>query len=202
MNLPEEYINHNSFNSEQQASNSSINELQFNSHSLSESRSLDKVREILFGNQVRDIEKRFSRLEERIIKELGNVQDETRKRLDTLENYIKQEIDSLTQRLKNEQIERDAQVREFAEQNKNITTSLEKKFTQFDEQSITSQRELREQILNQSKSLQNDIQQKSQEILALLEREVKELRTEKTDRSQLAAMFTELGIRLNAEHKS
>ncbi|MBD2511038.1 hypothetical protein H6G91_27930 [Nostoc muscorum FACHB-395] len=202
MNSPEEYINNNSSNIEKQNSNANINELQFSNNSMSEGRNLDKVREILFGNQIRDTERRFTRLEERLIKELGNVRDETRKRLDALEIYIKQEVDSLTQRLKNEQTERDSQVKAVAEESKSIIISLEKKITQFDEQSTNSQRELREQILNQSKSLQDEIQQKSQEIVALIEREAQELRREKTDRSNLAAMFTELAIRLNAENKS
>ncbi|MBC1219878.1 hypothetical protein GNF10_16265 [Nostoc sp. UCD121] len=202
MNSPEEYINNNSSNIEKQNSNANINELQFSNNSMSEGRNLDKVREILFGNQTRDTERRFNRLEERLIKELGNVRDETRKRLDALEIYIKQEVDSLTQRLKNEQVERDSQVKAVAEESKSIIISLEKKITQFDEQATNSQRELREQILNQSKSLQDEIQQKSQEIVALLEREAQELRREKTDRSNLAAMFTELAIRLNAENKS
>lgn len=202
MNSPEEYINNNSSNIEKQSPNANINELQFSSNSISEGRNLDKVREILFGNQTRDTERKFSRLEERLIKELGNVRDETRKRLDALEIYIKQEVDSLTQRLKNEQVERDSHVKAVAEESKNIIISLEKKITQFDEQATNSQRELREQILNQSKSLQDEIQQKSQEIVALIEREAQELRREKTDRSNLAAMFTELAIRLNAENKS
>ncbi|MBN3908362.1 MAG: hypothetical protein HWQ35_18010 [Nostoc sp. NMS1] len=202
MNSPEEYINNNSSNTEKQGSNANINELQFSSNSMSEGRNLDKVREILFGNQTRDTERRFTRLEERLIKELDNVRDETRKRLDALEIYIKQEVDSLTQRLKNEQAERDSQVKAIAEESKSIIISLEKKITQFDEQTTNTQRELHEQILNQSKSLQDEIQQKYQEILALLERETQELRRDKTDRSNLAAIFTELAIRLNAENKS
>ncbi|MFN6465263.1 MAG: hypothetical protein RMZ41_026060 [Nostoc sp. DedVER02] len=202
MNSPEEYINNNSSNMEKQGSNPDINELQFSSNNMSEGRNLEKVREILFGNQVRDTERRFTRLEEHLIKELGNVRDETRKRLDALETYIKQEVDSLTQRLKNEQLERDSQVKAVAEESKNTSISLEKKITQFEGENTNNQRELREQILNQSKNLQDDIQQKSQEILALLEREAQELRKGKTDRSHLAAIFTELAIRLNAENKS
>ncbi len=202
MNPPEEYMNNNSLEIEKWESNPEINKQHLSSNNISENSNLDKVREILFGNQTRDTEKRFTRLEERLIKELGNVRDETRKRLDALENYIKQEVDSLTERLKNEQSERDVQVKAVAEESKNIIISLENKITQFDQQTTNSQRELREQILNQSKSLQDDIQQKSQEILALLEREAQELRRDKTDRSNLAAMFTELAIRLNTENKS
>ncbi|MGF1988235.1 MAG: hypothetical protein RMY62_010265 [Nostoc sp. ZfuVER08] len=201
MNPPEEYINHNSFQVEQEEVNAANNELQF-SNGISETRSLDKVREILIGNQIRDIEKRFTRLEERLLQEFNKVRDENKKRLDALENYVKQEVDSLTQRLQNEQKERDNQVKSVAEENKNISIALEHKLTQFDEQSTKNQRELHEQIFNQSKSLQDDIQKKSQEILALLEREVQHLRRDKTDRSHLAAMFTELVVHLKADNKS
>ncbi|MBE9052920.1 hypothetical protein IQ243_21345 [Nostocales cyanobacterium LEGE 11386] len=195
MNPPEEYINNNSGELVKGGSN------QLSSNGISSSHNLDKVRDILFGNQAREFEKRFTRLEERLFKEFSHVRDDTKKRLDALEIYIKQEVDALTERLKNEQVERDNKITLLTEEHKNLTISLEKKFAQFDEQTTNSQRELREQILNQSKSLQDDIQQKYAEILTLLERETHELRKDKTDRSHLAALFTDLAIRLNAENK-
>lgn len=202
MNSPEEYINNNSREAGQGASNSEISKSQFSSTNITDLNSLDKVRDILFGNQIRDVDKRFARLEERLVKEFANVRDETRKRLDSLEIYIKKEVESLTERLKNEQIERDDGVKLLAQEQKNITLSLEKKLGQFDEQTANSQRELREQILNQSNSLQDEIQKKYEEILKLLERESQELRRDKTDRSHLGSLLTELAIRLNSDNKS
>jgi hypothetical protein len=195
MNPPEEYTNNN-FRETEQAG------LVHSSKNLGEINSLDKVRDILFGNQIREVEKKFARLEERLSKEFTNVRDETRKRLDALEIYIKKEVESLTERLKNEQSERDAGVKSLAEEQKNITVALEKKFAQFEEQTTNSHRELREQILNQSNSLQDDIRQKYEEIVTLLEREAKELRRDKTDRSSLASLFTELAIRINSDSNS
>jgi hypothetical protein len=201
MNPPEEYINNN-LREPGQGGSMTDNKSQFNGTNLSELNSLDRVRDILFGNQVREVEKRFSRLEERLVKELTNVRDETKKRLDYLENYIKKEVDSLTERLKNEQLERDAGVKSLAEEHKNLTISLERKIAQFDEKTTNSQRELREHLLNQSNSLQDDIRQKYEEILTLLERESQELRRDKTDRSKLASLFTELAMRLNSDMNS
>ncbi|BAY30110.1 hypothetical protein NIES2107_19540 [Nostoc carneum NIES-2107] len=202
MNPPEEYTNSNSREPGQGGSISDINTPQSNGTNLSELNSLDRVRDILFGNQVREVEKRFARLEDRLVKELNNVRDETKKRLDYLESYIKKEVDSLTERLKNEQIDRDAGAKALAEEQKNLTINLEKKFAQLDEQTSNSQREIREQILNQANSLQDDIRQKYQEILTLLERESQELRRDKADRSKLASLFTELAVRLNSDIKS
>jgi DUF438 domain-containing protein len=161
--------------------------------------SLDKVRDILFGNQMREVEKRFARLEERLISESVNLREETKKRLDVIENYLKQEVESLSSRLKSEQGLRNESLAALTEDSRKITTALEKKLTQFDEQVSTNQRELREQILQQSKELQGDIHHKYQEMLGLLQREADELRNAKTDRSTLANLLSELAIRLNSQ---
>lgn len=197
MKPQEEYIAH--YNSEpgQASSIPDINKSQFNN--LSEINSLDKVRDILFGNQMREVERKFARLEERLIKECTNLRDENRKRLDSLESYFKTEIESLAKQVNNEQGERGQALKVLTEQHKNITISLENKLAQFEEKTINNQREMREQILNQSKNLHDDIRQKYEEILAALERDTQELRKDKTDRSTLAQLFTELAIRLNQQ---
>jgi DNA anti-recombination protein RmuC len=205
MNTPEEYSNYHNVSGEtaQTGGNPNINKSAFNGAAdIGEINSLEKVRDILFGNQMRDVDKRFVRLEERLLKEYTSLRDENRKRFDSLETYIKKEIESLTEQLKNEQGGRSEALKCLAEEQKNITTALEKRLSQFDEQTSNSQRELREQILNQSKNLQDDIKQKYAEIMTILEREAQELRSDKTDRSTLAAMFTELAVRLNSNPKS
>ncbi|WP_414582846.1 hypothetical protein [Scytonema sp. PCC 10023] len=206
MNPPEgEHSNHSMVEPPQAGSNQNTNIPLFHSTDSStdmgESHSLAKVRDILFGNQMREVERRFTRLEERLVKESADLRDETRKRLDSLETYIKKEVESIADRLKNEQVERGKAVKAVAEENKNITMSLEKRIAQFEEETANSQREVREQILNQSKSLQDDIRQKYEEIVALVQQESQELRIAKTDRSSLAALFSELAIRLNSQQQ-
>jgi len=61
------------------------------------------------------------------------------------------------------------------------------------------QRELRQQLLDAQQKLGDDIQRQSQDNLARLASEASELRTEKVDRSALAAMLTELAMRLTSE---
>ena len=200
MNAPEneEYITYMTVE-QPKTSIQGITNSQLLSGDVPGSGNLDKVRDILFGTQMRDYEKRFNRLEERLVKECANLRDETRKRLDSLEMYIQQEVESLTERLKNQQAEQDEAVKELAQEHKDTTKSLEKKIAQLDEQATKSDRDLRQQILNQSKSLDDEIRQKYEEILAVLEREAKQLRTDKTDRSTLATLFAELAMRMNIE---
>ena len=68
--------------------------------------SLDKVRDILFGSQMRDVERRFARLEERLLKETTDLKDDVRRRLDTLEAYIRRENESLEGQIKSERGDR------------------------------------------------------------------------------------------------
>lgn len=200
MNTPEdETVTYVMVESQKAGQNQSGNKAQLAVADAAGSGNLDKVRDILFGNQVREQEKRFTRLEERLVKECTNLRDETKERLESLEMYIQKEVESLTARLKTEQAERDTAVQELAQEIKDITKSLEKKIAQLEEQSTQSQRDLRQQILDQSKSLSDVIRQKYEEASAALEREAQELRIDKTDRSTLASLFTEMAMRLNQD---
>ncbi|HEY0546421.1 MAG TPA: hypothetical protein VGC91_13670 [Pyrinomonadaceae bacterium] len=162
---------------------------------------IDKIREILFGIQMRDYEKRFARLEERLLKESNDLREETRKRFDSLELYIKHEMEALTERLTAEQNARTESLEQLSQGVKDTFRSFDKRAAGMDEQSAKNQRDLRQQILEQSKTLSDEIRQKHGEMLSALDREASELRTDKTDRSALAALFTELAMRLNNDFK-
>jgi hypothetical protein len=168
---------------------------------LVESGNIDKIREILFGVQMRDYEKRFSRLEERLLKESAALREDTKKRFEALEMFVKSEFEAVAGRLQAEQRARDESVQGVSHDLQETNRALERKLAQFDEQTTHGQRELRQQILDQSKNLSDEIRQKSNELQALLEREVAELGQVKTDRTQLAALFTEVSMRLNNEFK-
>jgi uncharacterized phage infection (PIP) family protein YhgE len=167
----------------------------------SASGNVDKIRDILFGTQMRDYEKRFARLEERLLKESLDLRAEVKRRFDALEGYIKKEVESLADRLKAEQSERAESAKEVSQELKNLTKNFDRKTTQLDEQLTKGQRDLRQQLLDQSKNLSAEIQQKYDELAGLLEREAAELNETKTDRSALAALFTEVALRLNNEFK-
>ena len=177
------------------------NQSQLGGGQMVEGGNIDKIREILFGGQMRDYTKRFSRLEERLLKETADLRDDTKRRFVALEMFIKQELETLGYRLKVEQGERDESVQGLSRDLKDTSKALERKLVQMDEQTSRGQSDLRQQILNQSKSLSDEIRQKYEELSAALEREAMELRTDKTDRSALAALFTEVAMRLNNEFK-
>jgi len=160
---------------------------------------VDKIRDILFGTQMRDYEVRFSRLEESLRKESSDLRDSTKRRLDALEGYIKKELESLETRLKGEKQERTEAHSELSADLKSTAASLSRKISEAENQNGQAQRELRRELLEQSKSLGDEIRSKSEELASLLDRRVQELRNDKTDRAALASLLTEVAMRLTDE---
>lgn len=162
---------------------------------------LEKVRDILFGNQMREVDRRFARLEERIAKDSRDLRDEIKRRLDAFEQFVKGETESLANQVRNEQVERadaDAkQARELSE----TTRAFERRTATLDEQQSKNQREVRQQLLEQHQHLSDDLRQKVDEVLAALAREADELRHDKTDRQALASLLKEMAMRLTDEFK-
>jgi DNA anti-recombination protein RmuC len=163
--------------------------------------SIDKVRDILFGGQMRDYDRRFARLEERLAKDTGDLKEDVKKRLAALEQYVKQEIDALGDRLSAEHSGREESVKSLGEELRETAKSIDRRTAAMDDQSAKVQRDLRQQLLEQHQRLTDELQSRHQELLATLDRESTELRDEKADRAALASLFTEMALRLSDQFR-
>jgi DNA repair exonuclease SbcCD ATPase subunit len=161
-----------------------------------EGANVEKIRDILFGSQMRDYEKRFVRLEDTVTKALETLREDMTKRLDTLSSYMKEEVDSLGQRIKAEKSERSEVVKEISREIKDGSKIVEKKLSQLEEQISDEHTELRAKMLEHSKSVSAEIDKLRRDTTAALTREVEALRDEKTDREGLADLFSEFSLRL------
>ena len=160
---------------------------------------LDKIRDILFGAQSRDLEQRIARLEERLAKDTADLRDDVKRRFAALELYARTELEALADRLKAEQTERTNAVDGVTQALANAVKSLERQIAQLDEQSAKGQRDLREQLLEQSKSLAEDIQRTSESLSAALDKAVGALRHDKADRAAVATLLSEVALRLSSD---
>lgn len=68
--------------------------------------SIDKVRDLLFGGQLRELDRRFARLEERLVKETNQLRQDMQARIDALEAYARKESDSLGDQIRAEHQDR------------------------------------------------------------------------------------------------
>lgn len=73
--------------------------------------SMDQVREILMGSQLKDMDNRLQRQEERFTRELADLADSIKNRVESLENFMKSEAVSLLHRVHEEQAERAATIK-------------------------------------------------------------------------------------------
>ncbi len=168
---------------------------------LQEEGNIDKIRDILFGVQVRDFEQRFLKLEKHFDKEIEKTQAKTQKQISSLENALKKEIGALTEKLYVEQDSRSDAVNGVLDELKITSKTIDQEISKINEKSAKNDNELRKNILEQSKSLTADIQKRQTEMLDSLDKESEELQDTKADRDALAKMFTEMAQRLAGEEK-
>ena len=161
--------------------------------------SIDKVRDLLFGGQLRELDRRFARLEERLVKETNQLRQDMQARIDALEAYARKESDSLSDQIRAEHQDRVDAHDNLARDLKESSKSQERRTTALDEQTSKAQRELRQQMLEQHQRLSEEIRRRTEELLATLTRESQALRADKTDRSTLAALLNEMAMRLTDE---
>lgn len=160
---------------------------------------LDKVRDLIFGGQMRDYERKFARLEERLAKETTDLREEVRRRLTALETYMKTEVESLSERLRLEQDGRTSADKDLGRELRDTSQQLDQRISQLDDFVARGQRDLRQQLHAQHQELGDDIRSRVEDVLVRLAHEAQELRSDKTDRKALAALLTEMAMRLTAE---
>lgn len=162
---------------------------------------VDKIRDILFGGQMRDYESRFKRLEENLVRESAEIREMTRQRLDALEEYIKKEFESQTHRLKAEREERTSDVQQQERELRDLSQNLTRRLTEANDLAAETSRSIRSEILSRSNSLLQELQNRHQEASTTLDRHVSELKDAKTDRATLAALLNEMAMRLTGDFK-
>jgi DNA repair exonuclease SbcCD ATPase subunit len=157
---------------------------------------VDKIRDILFGSQMRDYDRRFAGFEDRLLRESGELRDEVQRRLAASDQFFRGEMESLAASLSTEQRERVQAVRDAMDATANVNRELSDRVSTLAEQVAHQHRELRNTLNEQIRQLQESLERRTQELTGALRREAYELRDAKADRTALAAMFAELAQRL------
>jgi oligoendopeptidase F len=168
---------------------------------IDESGKVDRIRDILFGSQMRDYDGRFQRLEEHLIREVADVRADVQKRLDVLENFMKGEVDSIRNRANAEQSERSSAIEKLSRDLSDAAKNLDSKINNLGEHTGKEIRDLREQLLDHAKALSAEIREKHEQMKAGVEHEAAQIRGAMTGREALAEMLTEVALRLKNEFR-
>lgn len=160
---------------------------------------MDKVRDLLFGTQMRELEKRLGRMEDKLAKDHSDFREDARRRFEALEQLICHELEAATARLRSEREEREQSVRATEKALLEVLKASERKLAQLDEQLAKAQRELRQHQHEQSSALRDELRAAREQLGRNLTRSVDDLRSDKVDRATLATLLTEVAARIGGE---
>jgi hypothetical protein len=166
---------------------------------ISDAGSMDKIRDILFGNQAREYEKRFQRMEEQLFKEMAEVRESSQKRLETLETFFKKELTVLKERLQGEIEDRVESEKKSLREFSDATSSLGKKIAKLEETFTAHATDLNDQLLKQSKNITDDMDRKFEKSSKDTKEAIQGLSDIKADRSVLAELFMQFAMQLAGE---
>jgi len=163
---------------------------------------VDKIRDILFGGQMRDYDKRFKRLEERFNQENMHFREDMFQRIKVLEERMEAEIDSLSEKAKTDRQERLSALADSEHEVKGLKNEMNNRITQLDDQFSKDIKNLRQQMHNKIQELALQMRQQNDSLVGLTNQEVNQLQEEKLNRTDLAAFFNELAMRLQRGYES
>ncbi len=188
-------------NSSETMNSSDMQQHQGTNGTIDEGQNVDRIRDILFGSQMRDYDSRFQRVEERLSREAQELRADVQKRLEALEAFMKGEGESMSNRVKTEQWERAQAIERIGRELGDTARRLDEKLGGLDEQRSNEIRDLRHQLLEQSKALSNEIREKHDALKAGLDHEAQQIRGAMTGREALAEMLSEVSLRLKGDFR-
>jgi DNA repair exonuclease SbcCD ATPase subunit len=159
--------------------------------------SLDKVRDILFGGQMRAVETRLQGLEERLRGENEALRADFARQTESLDAFIRSEIQVLGDRLAAERTKRAEELKALSAEIKEALRTLEKRHVKLEEATNLADAAFRDQLLLQSTTAAAELARMGERLGAELSRSHKALDSAKTDRTALATLLTDMATRLS-----
>ena len=160
---------------------------------------VDKIRDLLFGNQMQDYDRRFSKLEERFLQRFKDTESETARNLSAYNSNSKKQVESLASQLREEKDLRADGDKEIERSLREQTQSLEKRLRTMSDQVSQLERDFSDRLAREVQTLHEEIKRRNEDVHHTLEKMFAELSNVKTDRNLLAGLFVEVAKCLNQD---
>lgn len=162
-------------------------------------RNVDQIRDILFGGQMRDYERRFQDLAQRLESENTRLRQDLDKRVAQIEKRLDDHFEKLSKMLRQEVSDRtqgldDLESRSLQAQ-RTLRAELQGGLQTLESELAAKDERLREELA----ALRQLLGERMTELAALHSRSEQDLRADKVGRGDLAALLTELALRLKGE---
>ena len=158
--------------------------------------SLDQVRDILFGGQMRMVDARLQGLESRLQQEQASMRAAFSRELSEVDVAMKKNVAQLNDRLAAEKTKRAEDLKALSVDLRELMKGLERRHQSLEEAASLADAELRDHLLKQSAVQSAELARTADRLSMQLELVATAMQTEKLDTAALAAGLTELANRL------
>ena len=160
---------------------------------------LEQVRDILFGSQIRTVDRRLAQLEERIQRDIESLRTDIERQSADKDAWTRERVESLTSRLEQEEAKRVADIRAVGQDLKAAVKALEAGITELDRATAQADAELRDQVVRLGESLTEEIRALSESQSANLGKAVLAATTQRqADNRTVVDALTELALKVGA----
>ncbi len=160
---------------------------------------VDQIRDILFGGQMRDYERRFDELDERSKREAERARAEFIKRFESIEQLLKEQADKHAAQLKKLDTELKASAEAAAVSSDRLAKALRSELADVDEKYDAGTSALRDRLHKLANETAESLRSSQDEISLVIDRMGTALRDEKVARDELAGFFSEMALRLTRQ---
>jgi gas vesicle protein len=164
--------------------------------------SIDQVRDLLFGGQMRMVDSRLQSLDERMAHETAAMRTEFERQVSDLGGSIRKELAQHAERLSTERAKRVEDLKALSAEIREALRSLEKRHQNLEEAAGLADAELRDHLLKQGAAISGELTRTSERLSSELNRITTALQSEKLDSSALISGLTELAGRLGGSAPS
>ena len=160
---------------------------------------VDQIRDILFGGQMRDYDRRFDELDERSKREAERARAEFIKRFESIEQLLKEQADKHAAQLKKLDNELKVSAEAASVSSDRLAKALRSELAGVDEKYDAGTSALRDRLHKLANETAESLRSSQDEISLVIDRMGSALRDEKVARDELAGFFSEMALRLTRQ---
>ncbi len=160
---------------------------------------LEKIRDILFGAERRESDRRFADLESRLEAQAVQSELEIQRRMEAFEEQIKEEVRNLGTEITTAQQVSADRLDKLAAELRSAMDDMTSRVEELSTRTLSAEQELRDQLAQQSASLSNSLRHNYEELSASLDRNAQELRAESVNWAGLGTMLGDLANQVSAK---
>ena len=160
---------------------------------------VDKIRDILFGNQMREVDQRFAGLEKSLAKDLAALRNENAMQIESLKTFIESEIELLGSRLAGEEAARIENVDDLEGQLKQQVKQIDRKIAETNKALDKNSSETNQKILKQSQDFSKELGDQIGESRERMDTHRQELSAAKVDKLVLGEVLSNMALQINPD---